>query len=529
MSENTRTRSKGRSNAQKKKQDIEDSKIDTESLETSQENYDNQKIDRRGLQGDYLNILLLTFLYVLQGIPLGLGGSLPMLLQSRKVSYSDQAKFSFVHWPFSIKLLWAPLVDAVYVHWMGRRKTWLVPIQYLIGVFMLTLSTRVDDLLGTETSNDTKVDIFTLTVVFFCLNFLAATQDIAVDGWALTMLARRNVGWASTCNTVGQTAGYFLGNVLFVALESADFCNKYLRSVPQDVGIVTLSGFLYFWGLVFFISTTLVWIFKSEKVDPEVDPDQSILETYKQLYKVIRLKPVIAHCMVLLTVKVTFAAADALSGLKLIEAGMPKTTLAIFAVPMVPIQIILPLLISRYTSGPRPMKLFTWAITPRILMGLVYAYIVYIAHYIQTSPGVFPTYFYLLILGSYAVHQVFVYCMFVSVMGFHAKVSDPVIGGTYMTLLNTVANLGGTWPTTVALWAVDTLTWKSCDGASNQSCYTADESHACKEAGGTCITTLDGYYLESALCIVIGFLWLLWGRKKVKQLDDLDLKAWKVS
>lgn len=63
-----------------------------------------------------------------------------------------------------------------------------------------------------------------------------------MDGWALTMLSRENVGYASTCNSVGQTAGYFLGNVLFLALESADFCNKYLRTQPKDTGIVTLSG-----------------------------------------------------------------------------------------------------------------------------------------------------------------------------------------------------------------------------------------------------------------------------------------------
>lgn len=68
------------------------------------------------------------------------------------------------------------------------------------------------------------------------------SQDIAVDGWALTMLSRENVGYASTCNSVGQTAGYFMGNMLFLALESADFCNKYLRVEPRDTGIVTLSG-----------------------------------------------------------------------------------------------------------------------------------------------------------------------------------------------------------------------------------------------------------------------------------------------
>jgi len=158
---------------------------------TSEETMDKYtKIDRRGLQGDYGNIALLTFLYVLQGIPLGLGGSIPMLLQSRKVSYKDQAKFSFIYWPFSIKLLWAPLVDSLYINWFGRRKTWLVPTQYLIGVFMLVLSTRIDALLGKEADSEAHVDILTLTAVFFCLNFLAATQDIAVDGWALTMLQR---------------------------------------------------------------------------------------------------------------------------------------------------------------------------------------------------------------------------------------------------------------------------------------------------------------------------------------------------
>lgn len=59
---------------------------------------------------------------------------------------------------------------------------------------------------------------------------------------ALAIICRQNVGWSSTCNTVGQTAGFFLGNVIFLALESADFCNNYLRSESKDEGIVTLSS-----------------------------------------------------------------------------------------------------------------------------------------------------------------------------------------------------------------------------------------------------------------------------------------------
>lgn len=144
---------------------------------------------KQNLRGDYGNIALLTFLYILQGVPLGLSGSIPMLLQSRKISYKEQAVFSFVYWPFSIKLLWAPIVDSLFFTRVGRRKTWMVPTQYLIGVFMIFLSFHVTDILGDGTAN-TGVDITTLTGIFFMLNFLAATQDIAVDGWALTMLSK---------------------------------------------------------------------------------------------------------------------------------------------------------------------------------------------------------------------------------------------------------------------------------------------------------------------------------------------------
>lgn len=60
---------------------------------------------------------------------------------------------------------------------------------------------------------------------------------------------RENVGWASTCNSVGQTAGYFLGNVVFLAFESTEFSNKYIRQPLhmelQSTGLITLSGRIF--------------------------------------------------------------------------------------------------------------------------------------------------------------------------------------------------------------------------------------------------------------------------------------------
>ncbi|KAG8445266.1 hypothetical protein GDO86_010156 [Hymenochirus boettgeri] len=475
-------------------------------------------------KGEIGNVLLLLFLYILQGIPLGLAGSVPLILQSKNVSYRDQAFFSFVFWPFSLKLLWAPLVDSLYIKKFGRRKSWLVPTQYVLGLFMMYLSVKVDDLL----SGEHGPDILALTVTFFLFEFLAATQDVAVDGWALTMLSRENVGYASTCNSVGQTAGYFMGNVLFLALESADFCNKYLRFSPQPKGMVTLSDFLLFWGAVFLITTTLVAVLKKENQNEKTSKEEtkSVKEAYCLLLSIVKMPAVLKFCIMILTAKIGFSATDAVTGLKLVERGVPKEHLALLAVPMVPLQILLPLIISKYTAGPKPLNVFHKAMPFRLLMGLEFALIVWWTPRVSHE-GEFPLYYYFVLLLSYALHQITLYSMFVAIMAFNAKVSDPLIGGTYMTLLNTVSNLGGNWPATVALWLVDYMTTKECVGASGQSCGGHEAVELCVKSGGSCVMTLDGYYVESFVCVVLGFAWWFLLGPKFKKLQDEEPSSWK--
>lgn len=70
--------------------------------------------------------------------------------------------------------------------------------------------------------------------------------------------------------------------------------------------------------------------------------------------------------------------------------------------------------------------------------------------------------------------------MFVASMAFFAKVSDPTVGGTYMTLLNTLNNLGGNWPSTTALWLVDLLTFRKCDTDPLNDCSTPDKKQVCR-------------------------------------------------
>ena len=217
-----------------------------------------------------------------------------------------------------------------------------------------------------------------------------------------------------------------------------------------------------------------------------------------------------------------------MTGLKLVEAGIPKEKFALMAVPMIPLQILLPLAISRYTVGPRPMDVYIMAMPYRLAFGLVAAFLVWVTPYV-VSGGQVPAYYFVILIVLYLIHQVFTSSMFVASMAFFAKISDPAVGGTYMTLLNTLCNLGGNWPGTAALWFVDSLTFRQCSTDPSNDCSTISKRELCANThNGLCNMQLDGYYIESVLCLIIGLLWLRWGRRKIDSLQRRSMSAWKV-
>lgn len=60
-------------------------------LPTASDNHnDEDKHEASDLRGDWGNIAILFFLYLLQGIPIGLASAIPMLLQNRGASYKQQ-------------------------------------------------------------------------------------------------------------------------------------------------------------------------------------------------------------------------------------------------------------------------------------------------------------------------------------------------------------------------------------------------------------------------------------------------------
>jgi PAT family acetyl-CoA transporter-like MFS transporter 1 len=88
--------------------------------------------------------------------------------------------------------------------------------------------------------------------------FILFISDIAVDGWALTLLSKNNLSYASTAQTIGLNSGYFLSFTVFLAFNSPEFSNKYFRKEPSDVGFLSLGTYLTFWSVIYFLVT--IWL-----------------------------------------------------------------------------------------------------------------------------------------------------------------------------------------------------------------------------------------------------------------------------
>jgi len=459
----------------------------------------------------------------------------PYLLQA-KSSYTQLGVFSIATYPYSFKLFWSPIVDTIYSGSYGRRKSWIVPIQTTTAI-ILALSAewvqkQVED-----------AHVVNITYLFFGLVLLVATQDIAVDGWALTMLKPRNVGYASTCQTVGMNIGYFTSFTVFLALNDPSFCNSYLRSEPKDAGVIELGAYLRAWGVVFGLVTALVAFVKREKKGAEEEEQLSLLDAYHQLWAILQLRPVLQLSAVLLTMRLGILAAEGASALKLLEKGVSKESLAVLVLIDFPCELASAVLAGRWAShSKRPLDPWMVGMWIRLGCGFTVTYLVSLfptegdgvaAATPFTHPGLFMTLAGLGLLTSFSSTL-----MFTAVGSFYNRISDPEMGGTYLTLLNTIANMGIVLPKLGMFWLMDQLTVTQCISLAGPvlpiPCSVKKAAgdptiSKCERAGGECRFWRDGFFPLSYGLLLLGFVLALIYRRYLPQLQSLPLSYWRVS
>ncbi|HWB43806.1 MAG TPA: MFS transporter [Hyphomicrobiaceae bacterium] len=127
-------------------------------------------------------VLIVTVLGFSAGLPLALSGeTLRVWMADRGVDLGTIGLISLAGLPYTIKFLWAPVVDALDVPWLsarlGRRRGWLIAAQILLMAAILFLGTR-----------DPVAAPLTVGLAALLVAFASATQDIVIDAFRVESL-----------------------------------------------------------------------------------------------------------------------------------------------------------------------------------------------------------------------------------------------------------------------------------------------------------------------------------------------------
>ena len=133
---------------------------------------------------------------------------------------------------------------------------------------------------------------------------------------------------------------------------------------------------------------------------------------------------------------------------------MPKQHMATISACISPINILLPLFLTKWTAGERPLEcvLTTWML--RAVVASAGSLIVMIAPTDLYLTDRIPWGFYISLFLWMSSYTALNTVHFVSFMAFYSRISDIEMGGTYMTLLNAISNFGHKWAETATLFVL---------------------------------------------------------------------------
>lgn len=151
-------------------------------------------------------VLAIALLGFASGLPLALTGqTLQAWLTESGAALQSIGLFALVGVPYTLKFIWAPLVDRLplplLTRWLGRRRGWLVFAQGLLMAAIVALAF----------SNPGQVLAFT-ALCAVAVAFASATQDIVIDAWRVEILEERQLAAGAAAIVFGYRIGMLVSS-----------------------------------------------------------------------------------------------------------------------------------------------------------------------------------------------------------------------------------------------------------------------------------------------------------------------------
>lgn len=132
---------------------------------------------------------------------LGFSSGLPFYLTSKtlqawmttaKVDLATIGFFSLVTLPYSLKFVWAPVMDRYVPPFLGRRRGWVLITQVLLLLAIAAMSLH-----------DPRTGLKMLAINAIAIAFFSASQDISLDAYRTDVLRDREMGAGAAVFVMG--------------------------------------------------------------------------------------------------------------------------------------------------------------------------------------------------------------------------------------------------------------------------------------------------------------------------------------
>lgn len=161
------------------------------------------------------NLLFILALGFSSGLPLALTAStLTAWLSDTGVDKTAIGLFAAIATPYSIKFLWAPLVDGFHLPFFharfGARRGWILLTQFLLAVSIAAMA------FADPAGNAWMTALLGVVVATF-----SATQDIAIDAYRVESLSPEDQGRGAAMSTLGYRIGMLVSGAGALMLADA--------------------------------------------------------------------------------------------------------------------------------------------------------------------------------------------------------------------------------------------------------------------------------------------------------------------
>ena len=158
---------------------------------------------------------------------LGVSSGLPFYLTSKtlqawmttaKVDLATIGFFSLVTLPYSLKFVWAPVMDRYIPPFLGRRRGWVLITQVLLLIAIAAMSLH-----------DPRLGLRMLAVNAIAIAFFSASQDISLDAYRTDVLQDREMGAGAAVFVMGYRVALLVtGGLALYLADSISWQTVYL-------------------------------------------------------------------------------------------------------------------------------------------------------------------------------------------------------------------------------------------------------------------------------------------------------------